>query len=92
MEPGLARSNPHDLSSGQKRRLALGLVVRSGRPLLLLDEPTAALDRAGRVGIGRLLADLPASTALVVASHDRGFLRSLGCRILVLGPEGLTPA
>ena len=52
--------HPRDLSSGQRRRLALGLVLRSGRPLLLLDEPTVALDGPGRRLVRRLLAAVPA--------------------------------
>lgn len=85
----LAERNPHDLSTGQKRRLALGLVARSGRPVVLLDEPTAALDRAGRCQALDLLAAVPAATVLVIASHDREFLSAAGCRILSLGPGGL---
>lgn len=84
-----AARNPHSLSSGQKRRLALGLVLFSGRPLLLLDEPTAALDREGRRLVLDLLDQVPPATALVIASHDRDFLRQAGCRCLVLGPDGL---
>jgi energy-coupling factor transporter ATP-binding protein EcfA2 len=87
----LAARNPHDLSSGQRRRLALGLVLLSGRPVLLLDEPTAALDRAGRSLVLNLLDRVPAGTALVIASHDREFLDAAGCRILALGPDGLFP-
>jgi energy-coupling factor transporter ATP-binding protein EcfA2 len=84
-----AALNPHSLSSGQKRRLALGLVLFSGRPLLLLDEPTAALDSAGRRLVSELLDQAPPETALVIASHDRHFLARAGCRILELGPDGL---
>ncbi len=83
--------NPHSLSSGQKRRLALGLVLFSGRSLLLLDEPTAALDRRGRLRVLELMRQVPAETGLVVVSHDGDFLRRAGCRRLEMGPEGLQP-
>ena len=85
----LISRNPHDLSSGQRRRLALGMVLMSGRPVLLLDEPTAALDRAGRELVLTMLEKTPAETALVIASHDRDFLKGAGCRMATLGPEGL---
>jgi ATPase subunit of ABC transporter with duplicated ATPase domains len=88
----LAERNPHDLSSGQRRRLALGLVLFSGRAVLLLDEPTAALDRAGRSLVLDLIDHVPANTGLLIASHDREFLEAAGCRILELGPEGLYPS
>ena len=83
--------NPHDLSTGQKRRLALGLVVLSRRPVVLLDEPTAALDRAGRRQVLALLDRMPDDTVLLIASHDREFLAAAGCRQLELTPNGLSP-
>lgn len=86
----LTARNPHDLSSGQRRRLALGMVLLSGRPVLLLDEPTAALDRTGRSLVLELLGRSSAGTALIIASHDRAFLEAAGCDILTLGPEGLS--
>jgi len=90
LDPDLAGRNPHDLSSGQRRRLALGMVILSGRPVLLLDEPTAALDRAGRTLVLDLLDRSCPGTAMMIASHDRSFLEAAGCRILNLGPEGLS--
>ncbi len=87
-----AARNPHDLSSGERRRLAVALVVQSGRPLLLLDEPTAGLDRAARLRLIELLAPGPAGAAVVIASHDEAFLAACGCRVLRLDPDGLAPA
>ena len=87
----ISNRNPHELSSGQKRRLAVAMVVHSGRPLLLLDEPTACLDREGRTRILDMLANIPAETTLVVASHDTGLLEECGCEIYSLGSCGLQP-
>jgi len=84
LDPDLAQCNPHSLSSGQRRRLALGMVLFSNRPLLLLDEPTAALDRQGRLRVVELLAELPPNAALIMASHDQEFLAQAGCSILNL--------
>lgn len=86
---GLAQRHPHDLSGGQKRRLALAIALDSGRPLVLLDEPTAALDASGRRSIVAMVRRLPPATALVVASHDQDFLAACGCRVMELGPNGL---
>ncbi len=80
----LAGCNPHALSSGQRRRLALALTVLSRRPLILLDEPSAALDRDGTARLLELLATLPRTSALVIASHDRTLLAACGCTILRL--------
>lgn len=78
-------ANPHALSTGQRRRLALGLVLGSGRRLLAVDEPTAALDRAGRRMVLDLLGDADPGAGLLLASHDRAFLAAAGCRIVELG-------
>jgi energy-coupling factor transporter ATP-binding protein EcfA2 len=92
LEADLARRNPHDLSGGQKRRLALGLALYSGRPLVLLDEPTAALDAAGRALVAHLVRREWPQAALVIASHDREFLQACGCRVLQLGKRGMSEA
>lgn len=88
----LAARHPHDLSGGQKRRLALGLALAGGRPLILLDEPTAALDASGRATVVELIRAIAPEVALVVASHDDGFLQACGCDVLRLEPGGLVPA
>ena len=84
----LAQRHPQDLSGGQKRRLALALALFSRRSLILLDEPTAALDAAGRVRVARLVAAADPAGALVVASHDTAFLAACGCRTVALAPAG----
>jgi energy-coupling factor transporter ATP-binding protein EcfA2 len=92
LPPQVAGRSPHDFSGGERRRLALALVVTAGRPLVLLDEPTAALDATGRRQVAALVNGLPATTTLVIASHDHAFLGACGCRILALGPLGLSAA
>ncbi|MBD3221270.1 ATP-binding cassette domain-containing protein [bacterium] len=77
----LAESSPHALSGGQRRRVALALATGSGRPVILLDEPTAALDADGRDRVWRLLDRLPPTAAVVIASHDEAFLTACGCRL-----------
>ncbi|MFO7609827.1 MAG: ATP-binding cassette domain-containing protein [Candidatus Krumholzibacteriia bacterium] len=84
LPPAAAAADPHDLSTGQRRRLALGLALGSGRPLVLLDEPTAALDRDGRRMVLDLLDQAGDGAGLVIASHDRAFLAAAGCRLVEL--------
>jgi len=86
---GLEERDPHLLSTGQRRRLALALVTRSRRPLLLLDEPTAALDAEGRRRVEAMIAAVPPACAVVIASHDHRFLERCGAQILELEPWGL---
>jgi len=60
------------VSGGQRRRIALGRAFLSGAPLLILDEPTAHLDRATAEAIlGDLLSAATADeTGLLVITHD----------------------
>ena len=59
------------LSAGQRRRLSLGRLVASPRPLWLLDEPLAPLDAGHRQGFGRLMAEhLEGGGMILAAVHD----------------------
>ena len=87
-----AGRHPRDLSSGQRRRLALALALRSQRPLVLVDEPTVGLDGPGRRLALALLEAAPRDAAIVVASHDHRFLAALGCDVRRLAPGGLESA
>ncbi|MEI7932273.1 MAG: heme ABC exporter ATP-binding protein CcmA [Alphaproteobacteria bacterium] len=59
------------LSAGQRRRLALGRLIASPRPLWLLDEPMAPLDAARREMFGKLMAGHLAGGGMILAAvHD----------------------
>jgi heme exporter protein A len=59
------------LSAGQRRRLALTRLLLSNRPLWLLDEPMAALDKDGRALAVKLAGDHCAQGGIaIVASHE----------------------
>ncbi|WP_412517249.1 ATP-binding cassette domain-containing protein [Actinomadura madurae] len=69
---GFLRRRPHELSGGQRRRLALAMAL-AGRPrLIVLDEPTAGLDPRTRDEVLAELGRVRAATgcALVMITHD----------------------
>jgi heme ABC exporter ATP-binding subunit CcmA len=68
------------LSRGQQQRLALARAVMHRPELLVLDEPDASLDRAGR----GLLAKLFANRTVVMATHDTALAHQLCDRALRL--------
>jgi energy-coupling factor transport system permease/ATP-binding protein len=67
----LAAADPHDLSGGEQRRLALAAALLHGPPVLLADEPTVAQDRDTWAAVAGLVeAYRAAGGAVVVATHD----------------------
>jgi putative ABC transport system ATP-binding protein len=69
-------SYPADLSGGQKQRVAIARAVACDPPIVLADEPTAALDTHSGHGVMRLFADLARerSRAIVIVTHDSRML------------------
>jgi putative ABC transport system ATP-binding protein len=62
---------PHQLSGGEQQRIAVARALVGDPPLLLLDEPTAFLDRASADHVIDVLRQLrDEGRALLVASHD----------------------
>jgi ATP-binding cassette subfamily F protein 3 len=75
------------LSGGERRRLALALVVASGANLLVLDEPTNHLDLESREALEAALEAFPGTVLLV--SHDRAVLDAVPDRIVSVEHLGL---
>lgn len=72
------------LSTGQRQRLSLLMLVVSGCALWLVDEPTAGLDEEGRTLFQRLVHQHTANGgAVCIASHDHQILST---NTVVLGP------
>ena len=70
------------LSGGERRRLALALVVASGANFLVLDEPTNHLDLESREALEAALDAFPGTVLLV--SHDRALLDAIAHRLLAI--------
>jgi len=74
-----------DLSGGERNRLHLAKLLRSGGNLLLLDEPTNDLDIETLRALEEAILDFPGSA--VVISHDRWFLDRIATHILAYEGE-----
>jgi ABC-2 type transport system ATP-binding protein len=74
-----------DLSTGQKRRLALALAVAHRPEVLFLDEPTAGLDVGSRVELHSLMRELQGHGAtILLATHDMAEAEALANQVAIL--------
>jgi ABC-type multidrug transport system ATPase subunit len=81
----LADTPISQLSSGQRTRLRLATAVVCRPSVACLDEPTADLDSDGRAAATKVVMELAArGSAVLVASHDDGFLAGLADASLCL--------
>ncbi|MFJ5957385.1 ABC transporter ATP-binding protein [Paenarthrobacter sp. NPDC092416] len=73
---GVGHKRPHQLSGGQRQRVNIARALMGSPTVLLVDEPTAALDHERSESIVRLLRRVTDefSTATVMVTHDTEFL------------------
>ncbi len=82
----LARRYPHELSSGERQRVAMARALAAEPRALLWDEPLAALDVESRDTLVRLLRDLLETERipLLLVTHDPSTAFALASRLVVL--------
>ncbi len=72
------------LSGGQRRRVALAQALLGTPELLVLDEPTTGLDPEQRASLRGVLADIAATSTMVISTHQTEDVAALCRRVVVL--------
>lgn len=77
---------PHELSGGQQQRVVIAMALLADPALLLLDEPTTALDVTVEAGIVDLIRGVAErfGTAVLYISHNLGLIRETCDRVAVM--------
>ncbi len=91
LDEDLLERSPFDLSGGQKRRVAIAGVIAMEPSVLILDEPSAGLDPAGRKSLLQNIRDYhrEKGTTVVMVSHSMDEVAENVDRIIVLANAGV---
>ncbi|HEV3130547.1 MAG TPA: ABC transporter ATP-binding protein [Acidimicrobiales bacterium] len=92
LDPDLyARRFPHELSGGERQRVGVARALGGDPPVLLMDEPFAAVDPIARLRLQEQLLDLQRQLkkTIVFVTHDIEEAAKLGDRIVVLSKGGV---
>jgi len=80
-----ANNFPHQMSIGEKQRIAIARAVIQKPDLLVADEPTGNLDPINTWEIIRLLLKInELGTAVILSTHDKEIVNTLGRRVITL--------
>jgi len=83
----LAQRAPFELSGGEKKRAAIASVLSLEPSVLLLDEPTAALDPRTKWVLVNLIRRLGDDHTIVTTTHELDIVPLISNRVVVLGEE-----
>lgn len=86
LDPNVMNSYPHELSGGMKQRAAIALSLVLKPRLVILDEPTTALDVVVQRSIVTMLSNLQRQIgfSVLLVTHDLGMILEVAQRVMVM--------
>lgn len=88
---GFEGRRPGAISGGQQSRAALARILLTERPVVLMDEPFAALGPAMRVEMLELVVQLLPEATLLMVSHDPGDAKRFATQVLFVNEGIVSP-
>jgi cell division transport system ATP-binding protein len=80
-----ARSFPHEMSGGERQRLAIARAIINQPEVILADEPTGNLDPQSTYEIVEILKKInDLGTTVILTTHNKGIIDALGKRVITL--------
>jgi peptide/nickel transport system ATP-binding protein len=85
LDPSLGRRFPHELSGGEVQRALLAMALIMDPGVLILDEPTAALDAMTKAFVSRIILDArDHGKAILLITHDLDLARNMANDLVML--------
>ncbi|MEK7588927.1 MAG: cell division ATP-binding protein FtsE [Patescibacteria group bacterium] len=76
---------PHQMSGGEKQRLAIARAIINQPELIIADEPTGNLDPVSTYDVIQILKKInDLGTTVVLTTHNRGVVESVGKRVITM--------
>ncbi len=76
---------PHQLSGGEKQRIAIGRAIINQPELVVADEPTSNLDPVNTYEIVEILKKInQLGTTIIIATHNKGVVDAIGRRVITI--------
>lgn len=80
-----ARAFPHEMSGGERQRLAIARAIINQPEVIIADEPTGNLDPQATYDIVQILKKInDLGTTVIITTHNKGIVDSLGKRVITL--------
>jgi cell division transport system ATP-binding protein len=86
-----ARAFPHEMSGGERQRLAIARAIINQPEVILADEPTGNLDPQSTYEIVEILKKInDLGTTVILTTHNKGIIDSLGKRVVTIDRGRIT--